>query len=411
MAFSTPLYSDEVEVTITRIGLEIEGSTRPAAVLKELGIEEGKVFNNFETLEDILASRANDLEQRRLFKVFEWSLEQTGPDTAEIDITIVDSFTIYPRPMFKYSSNTGFLIGLKLEYFNAFGTLTDQIIEGYWSQNEIKGRIEINEIIIGFLHLNLTFEQFYGATRYGSPSGDVPVHYESMETIVTGLLDIPFSSSSLWSYQVEPILKGLYNYGFFTNTSSKPNSFFENEGFAGGFNHGIYSDQVGWIRNFRRGFKFSFMNNNLWYESTGRSEIFLESDLYGYLPLTSWFEISGRVGGFYAFEGIRRDAGDRLRGVIDFMTYGQFGIYMTAQTDFRVIPSFGFVEVHLRPFADIGYVKADGWGHGPESWEYCVGSTLIFYFDALPSLILNLEYGWDFKRSMPEVIIDTKLLL
>ena len=118
------------------------------------------------------------------------------------------------------------------------------------------------------------------------------------------------------------------------------------------------------------------------------------------------------MGGFFAIEGIRENAGDRLRGVVDYQTWGNWGVFASAQFNFRVTPSGGFLEVQLRPFVDAGYVVADdAWGSGPDAWEYCVGSTAIFFMRPLPSMVLNVEAGWDFKRREPEIIFDTKLLL
>lgn len=398
-------------VTITRIGISIEGKTHPNILLRELRIEEGKVFESYEYLEDVLNTRAEALESRRLFKEFTWNLESTAADTAEIDIHIVDSFTLYPRPMFKYSSDTGILLGLKLEYFNAFGTLTDQTIEAYWSPAEIKFSLDVDKVIIGPIHMDYGFEQYFGSTRYGAPDDSFYTEYKSMYSLIDILFNFQLGAASNWAYYLEPRFKWQYSYTWETHHPTIPDEEFVDNGFAVGFNHGFYSDQVDWIGNFRKGMEFSIMNDNLWYTQTGRQDLFLENDIYAYLPLAPWVEISGRIGGFYAFSGVRADAGDRLRGVVDYNIFGEWGAYLNFQTSFRVLPSYGFVEIQLRPFVDVGYVISDQWGYGPDAWEYCAGSTLIFYLDALPSLIMNLEFGWDFKRNNPEIIFDTSLLL
>ncbi len=402
---------DSHPVTIRSIDIDVDGNTLPGAVQNELLLWEGKEFGSYADLEKIIKSRAEGLQNRRLFKVFDWTLEETEPGLVDVSIRLVDSFSIYPRPVLKYASDSGLKLGLKVEYFNAFGTLTDQFLEGYWSPYEIKGRYEVQHIPVGPIHLNAVFEQYYGSTRYGNPHGETIAEYKNMYSMGTILADVPLGLASSWSYRFEPVVKGQYGYEFVQSHPSIPDNAFIDEGFAAGFNHGFFSDQVQWVGNFRKGLKVLVMNNNLWYTETGRADSFLEYDVYGYRPLAPWVEVSGRFGGFYAFSGIRDNAGDRLRGVVDYMTYGQWGVFAAAQVNFRVIPSFGFVEVQIRPFADVGYVRSDQWNPGAESWEYCAGSTFIFNLDALPSLLLNMEFGWDFKRNLPEILLDTKLLL
>ena len=418
LAARFPVFGDETEpvnpegsVTLTSITFDIDGNTREKALMKELRVAEGRVYESYEILEAVLIFRTRELENRRLFVEFEWELRPAGPDAAALHIRLVDSFTLFPRPMFSYSSSTGILLGAKVEYFNAFGTLTDWILEGYWSPEEIKIRLDVQQIVVGRMNLDSAFEQYFGSTKYGSPAGNILVEYDSIYSLFSTLLTIPLGPISPWSYDLEPLVLWQYGYEWVTNSTAIPDSEFENPGFAFGLNHGFNTDQVYWTSNFRRGFMFSFMNENIWYTQTSNQENLLESDLAGYLPLGRWFEISGRLGGFYAFEGIREDAGDRLRGVVDYQAWGEWGVFASAQFNFRVTPTGGFMEAQLRPFVDVGYVYSEVWGNGPDAWEYCVGSTLIVFLRPLPSMVLNVEFGWDFKREQPEIILGTRLIL
>ncbi|MCK5737495.1 MAG: hypothetical protein KAH21_13505 [Spirochaetaceae bacterium] len=401
----TTIFGDEA-VMISKIFTEIDGKTRRNALLNELRIYEGKEFNSFEEFENLMRSRENDLLQRRLFKKFELNISSENPQAIEIYIRLTDSFTLMPRPMFKYSTDKGITLGLKLEYYNAFGTLTDQMLQGYWSPNEILFEAKVDKIILGPLHLDTSFKQFDGLTRYGNPQGEMLLEYRNSDSQVMLSLDVPLSPGSPWSYEFAPIISWLYNYRYDTLVSPELENRTKNEGFTPGLHHGIVTDQVNWIGNFRKGFYFDLMNENLWYLESGHNEVYLESDLKAYLPLTSWLEISGRVGGFYAFDNPRKNAGDRLRGVVDYMTWGDWGNFLSFQVNFKVIdvPLF---SLHLRPFTDIGYVSSFAWDDGPDAWEYCAGATAIIYIPAIPSLTLNIDWGWDFKRNMPELIIDT----
>ena len=397
----------EGPVTITRIVTEIDGKTRRNALLKELMIHEGREYESLALLEKVVNSRVEDLRRRRIFKEFELEMNVENPAAIEIFISLTDSITLVPRPMIKYSSNRGLTLGLKVNYYNAFGTMTDQMFQGYWSPDEILFELETQKIVLGPMHLDVSFKQFNGTTRYGDPVGDTAIEYRNTESQLLATLDIPLSAGNPWSYQFTPLISWLYNYRFYLNDTGYSDSLFINDGFAPGLNHGIVTDQVNWIGNFRTGFYFDFMNKNLFYTETDNRDIFLESDLKAYFPMTPWFEISGRLGGFYAFDGVRKNAGDRLRGVVDYMTHGHWGTFFTVQANFELFHIRNAFSLHLRPFTDIGYVYSPLWDHGPESWEYCLGATAIIYIDAMPSLNINIDWGWDFKRGMPELIIDT----
>lgn len=395
-------------VTITTINTDIDGKTRRNALLSELTIKEGKEYSSLEHLERILSARVTRLRQQRLFQVFSLDLLEVSAEEVEINIVIVDSPTFVPRPIIKYSTDRGITLGLKLEYFNAFGTLTDQMIQGYWSPNEIMFEADVSEINLGPLYMDVNVQQFDGAIRYGSSEGITLIEYRESRTQVSSLIEIPLGAGSPWSYQIEPLVSWRYDFRDYTNSTGLPTDYFTTPGFAPGLDHGIDTDQTAWIGNFRRGFKFNLKNTNLWYTQSGWSDIFMETDLMGYLPVTSWLELSGRYGGFYAFEGIRKNAGDRLRGVVDYMTWGDWGQYLSLQVNFKVFHIQRWFSLQLRPFTDIGYVASDLWSPGTDSWEYCLGATAIINIDAMPSLSINVDWGWDFKRSRSELIIDTK---
>jgi outer membrane protein assembly factor BamA len=394
-------------VVINEIVTEIDGNTRRNALLKELRIEEGKEFDSMESLERLLAQRIKGLKRRRLFKEFNLDIMATDPGKVNIHIDLVDSFTILPRPMIKYSSTNGITLGLKVDYLNAFGTLIDHMIQGYWSPVEILFEYRVQNIVLGPFHMHSDFIQYDGTVRYGDPEGNLQVQYRYSSSTLSATLDVPLASASPWSYHLTPLISWVYDYRFEFNYTPAPDDYFYNYGFSPGLNHGFVTDQVDWVGNFRRGFYFDFMNNNLWYTGSNTSDIYLESDLRGYRPLASWFELSGRVAGFYAFDNPRRNAGDRLRGVLDYMTYGQWGNYLTVQANFQVFKTRKGLALHLRPFVDLGYVYSELWGHGPDAWEYCAGATVIVYLEAIPSLTINVDWGWDFKRNNPELIIET----
>ena len=54
--------------------------------------------------------------------------------TAEIDISVKDSWTIYPLPFYNYNSNTGHSFGGIIYFYNFFGTLTDLYLSGGYNK-------------------------------------------------------------------------------------------------------------------------------------------------------------------------------------------------------------------------------------------------------------------------------------
>lgn len=397
-------------VTISKINTNITGNTRRPALLRELQIEEGREYQSLEFLTDVVDLRVEQLLRRRLFKEFSLKMDSDDPNNIVISIVLVDSFTIVPRPMVKYSSSQGLTLGLKVEYFSAFGTLSDHMVQGYWSPTEVLFEYNVEKIAVGPFHLGTNFQQFSGDTRYGTPEGGDPIaKYRTTSSTVNFTLVAPLGLTSPWNIEITPILSWIYNQEVGYNYSEYPDSIFRKYGFSPGFDVMIESDQTTWVGNFRKGFYFDIMTTNLWYTDTGASDNFLDTNLEGFLPVTSWFGLSGRIAGFYSLHGIRDNAGDRLRGVLDYMTYGQYGAYLTFQTDFKLFTTrkVGGISMHLGPFADIGYVYSRAWDTGPESWEYCAGITAIFYLGIMPSLNLDINWGYDFKRGQSEVIFDT----
>jgi hypothetical protein len=220
----------------------------------------------------------------------------------------------------------------------------------------------------------------------------------------------PYSRLRPWNpleYKIEPVISWYYNFVPGFNNSAYPDDAFDDTGFSPGFNHGFFSDRSAWVGNFRRGFDFEFVNYNLWYTGSGNADIFLESDLAGFWPATKWMEFSGRISGFWAPLNIRREAGDRLRGVIDYQTYGEYGAFLNTQVHFKVLDIDNFAEVQIGPLVDIGYVLSDDWDDGRDAMEFAVGGDIVIVFDVLPTMQLNINWGWDFKRNSSELIIDT----
>ena len=137
----------------------ITGKTRREPLLRDLQIEEGREYQSLEFLTDVVNLRVEQLLRRRLFKEFSLDMNSEDPRNIIIDIVIVDSFTIIPRPMIKYSSTKGLTLGLKVDYFNSFGTLSDQMLQGYWSPTEILFEYKIEKIPVGPFHLGADFQQ------------------------------------------------------------------------------------------------------------------------------------------------------------------------------------------------------------------------------------------------------------
>ncbi len=395
------------EVTITKINTDITGKTRRGALLRELQIEEGRTYQSIEYLTTVVDLRIEQLLRRRLFKDFSLAIDAVESGNIEITIVLVDSFTILPRPMFKYSSSQGFTLGLKVDYFNAFGTLSDHMAQGYWSPTKILFEYRVESIPVGPIHLGADFQQFMGLTRYGNPEGDLIAEYSTSSSTLSVTMETPLGLASPWNLKLVPLVSWIYNPELNFNDSGYPDSIFKKYGFTPGLDTVIETDQTTWVGNFRRGFYYDFTNTNRWYTDTGAADIFLDSNLVGFLPVNSWFALSGRIAGFYALNGIRDNAGDRLRGVLDYMTYGRYGSYLNLQLDFKLFTTRRGISMHLGPFTDIGYVYSQEWEQGAESWEYCAGLTTTFFLKAMPSLTFAIDWGYDFKRGMAEIIFDT----
>ena len=387
-------------VVLKEVNTLIVGKTRREALLKELQISEGQEFQSFDKLDNLLRSRLKTLMKRRLFTDAQWDLRLDDPGTAVFDLRVVDSFTLYPRPVLRYSSSNGITLGLKLEYLNAFGTLTDNVIETYWSPSEILFEVQANRIILGPMHLDTLIRQYDGTSRLGDRDGDIILEYRSKQSYARAALEIPLGRNTNWKYRIAPSVSWLYDYRFVQNATGHSDGAYDNTGFSPALEHGILFNNIEWKANFRRGLNLSLLNTNQWYIGSSREKSLVEFNVSGYFPLARWWEISGRIGGFYAFTGIQTDVGDRLRGIIDYNSYGERAAYLNLQTNFKVLRIDKVLELQLGPFADFGFVDT--------GQETGIGFSTLLYFDSLPSLVLNVDFGWDLNRDTPEIIIETR---
>ena len=145
---------------------EVDGKTQKG-VLANLIVPEGKEeFSSEEELVNSLAAKRQTLVNKRLFKSvsYEYSLSEFSDDIVSVEVffKIVDAKTFLFVPYPKYDSNSGTTINAKIRDKNLMGTFATLngdvealFKDGDWSNPNIKGDFNINNLIVGDSQISL----------------------------------------------------------------------------------------------------------------------------------------------------------------------------------------------------------------------------------------------------------------
>jgi hypothetical protein len=109
-----------------------------------------------------------------------------------------------------------------------------------------------------------------------------------------------------------------------------------------------------------------------------------------YTPFISY---NTRVSGFLYHNDFRRNAADRLRGVLDYKLSGTKGLYWNQNTPFNILSLPKIGDIQLSPFFDMGFVLGEGEKFERERMRLTAGSSLIFFPSLLPSFSFSAEFG------------------
>lgn len=412
------------KVVISEIQTEINGKTKEKFLLGEIGIHKGMEFKTTEDLETFLADAKQDLINMRVFEEVDFNATELSisGDTVQykVFIKVKDTFTFYPIPYPKYNSNTGGRLGLKIYYYNAFGTLTDWLLftnmdinKDYFGNWDIPNW-HITPAVEG---INIWGQDFRAEYSHKFRTVSTPLKIDSYhnDSISIGTkIYLPLD----FYYTMDPRLGvsyGLDGYTIDPNTeiaTAYPGSLTIQDNpdidiLEFSWNHAIGYDTIDWIGNFRDGFAASISNS-----------LILSSDLNPDMPVNFSSTISGDIKYFWrisrhfnfstwalasvSFNREMQGLGENLRGVRDDLLFGDKALFWSVDMNISVIDWDGVGEAQLRPFFNIGYARNDIndqlAGDERNMLAYGTGADFVLYLDKLNALQARATLGIDLSN-------------
>ena len=309
---------------IREINFDVEGSSRPFALINHGEFRYGERIKGKENLDRYLALKRQLLINQQVLEEvkIEYLLggrEDDGALPVRLLVYVRDTWNFIILPYPEYDSNEGFSITLKARHFNFLGTMSPIGLDFGYAQND--GEHEINfsiESNVPFyaagLNWNIRFDNYLGYTF------DDPLYYQNVTgisvrfpwhgTVLTvgfnqfltaneensdenkeiyaldDRYDGVYGSTELYaSYRIPlgieigdfgqlsyiPRLSGRINYPYGSmDESRKPITT---------FSHSIGFGRVNWIDNYRKGLSASIGNSNSWFFD--RTDAPLKIDLGG----------------------------------------------------------------------------------------------------------------------------------
>ena len=383
--------------------------TRESALARELGIPDGKSFNSRDELDAYLADKAQDLINLRVFENVNYLVEEIeSPEGARFyrGIIIVDgAWTLYPIPYPKYDSNTGLRAGLKIYYYNFFGTLTNFYLgtnvdvrsgdDGEWEIPQWTVNPVISNIALFGQRFALDFVQSYQeSSKYDDEAKDYIEKYNYYSTSVALSTTLRFPWHLYYSFS--PSLA--FYYGYEDQLPNNGSNIVE-EDVIFSYGHSIGRNNIDWKGNFRHGLAGSLSHSIGYVQEDTSSLGSFQTDLWatvtGFYP---WkiFNPSFRMRGFYSFNNELTGLGSRMRGIRDDSIYGITGGFLNTSLNISVIRWKGVGEAQFQPFFDLGIVKREdadfSWD---QDFKYSTGADFILYLDKLKSLVAVGSIGID----------------
>ena len=408
------IYTAEAQTTqeeiyvIRKIDFNIDGRTRPFALVINGEFTEGERIEGKENLERYIEKKTQLLMNQRILEEanVEYSLgmaEEDGAIPVYLLVSVKDTFNFIILPYPQYDSNSGFSLTLKMRDYNFLGTMSPLRVDLGYSFNN--GNHEVNmaldsDIPFQYLGLNWVFN-FDHNIAY---TFNEPVYYQNvtglainlpweMTTFTVGFnqyltvneknseenIDIygladryygAYASTELFTkwkipFGIEigdfgdvsytPGLSGKINYPY--GKMDEPRSPVTT------FSHTLGFGRINWIGNYRKGLVVSLNNDYSWFfdRTDAPMRITFDGGLSFYWPFhkligistrlryRQWWHWSDRAGEWIPYY----NAGDQIRGILDADLRADYMISFNLDIPFRLIrfwPSEWFNKPKLHFF-------------------------------------------------------------
>ena len=338
-------YSPDSIFVINSFNFNVDGRTRPYALINKADLIIGEEIIGFANLEKYIQNKTQLLINERVLKnnvLIEYTVDEPPENEdgekkfpVNLTITVEDTWNIVGLPYPKYDSNTGFEIIIKLRDYNFLGTMSPLRLDVGYRNDEEKRHIFTSmldaDIPFRFLGLNWNFDfdnnfnyqpnkefHYYFVNKTGLYV-DIPVGFTTMtigfyehliyneensnhDKILFGKNfqeGLYMSSRPYISWKIPtrfmfgdeeltytPRISAVFNHEIsaWALSENRIGPFFT-------FSHDFSVGRVDWIGNFKKGFSASISNSvnyNFYYLQNNSYFTLTEQD-----PLTSSLDVSG----------------------------------------------------------------------------------------------------------------------
>ncbi len=447
--------SVHAEVEIAEVLWHIDGRTRQWAMENITDLEPGRRFSTEASLGLHLAAQRQLLfNQRQLQTVtieYTHLLEPTEqPEVTyrpvRVDVFVTDTWNLVALPYFRYDSNDGLLLSIRMRDYNFFGSLealrinldyertetNDDIIsldttlnypfrlwERNWELLFNQGlEIEYDSVdftaAVGlgyyFSWLGLKWRtQLLERIRIMNQDSEGDDYYFTSQWNLAAEINTPFTLPHYGSIQYKPDLSVRYNH--------RPGGVSdERRGIVPGFEHSLAAGGYDWIGNYRQGNELTLGNRNRYNIFRDEFTSAITARTSHYRPLQSqndrslerWPKagISGSLSGFYYPTGVPEDqdnAAEDIRGVLNDTMRGDLGLFLNLDATVTVLTIPRLAEGQLNVFFDTGFVRELGGpsglaATGRRDVKFGTGLEVVGFPLFARSLYLRISYGIDLWR-------------
>lgn len=442
------------QVRIADLQWHVDGRTRIHALESVADLAIGQEFASVETLDAYLAAQRQVLfNQRQLQEV---RVEKTllQEDEYRVDVFVLDSWNLVALPYFRYDSNDGLLLSIRIRDYNFFGSLESLRINLDYNQKPgendsismdtnvrypftawerswhviFNQGLEIQEDSLdATIGVGVGHEFRMGGLVW---ENEIIERYRWMRNDDKGDSDFFTTEWTLGTELQTPVHLGwygplTYRPGVLAEINYRGGSLSEDRrGLTTGFSQSLNAGGFDWIGNYRKGNVLTIANRNTYNFHRDEFSSRISARSAHYLPLQrevrreagKWPRagVSGSVSGFFFPTGTPEDqdnAAEDIRGVLNDTMQGNLGLFFNLDATVTALTIPRLMEGHVNVFFDGGYVvdtnSGDNASDRGRSIKYGTGVELIGFPLFARALYLRVSYGIDVWRVLDDGMSPT----
>jgi outer membrane protein assembly factor BamA len=418
----------EIMYVIRSFDFDINGKTRPFALMYHGEFKEGDRITGKDNLEEYIVEKKQLLMNQRVLEEvrIEYTLgevEGDGSLPVTLLIYVKDTWNFIILPYLQYDSNEGLKLTLKIRDYNFLGTMAPLRIDlGY--QNDTDNRNSFNLLVesstpfraaglIWYFRFDHDFVYtidepwFYknitgisvelptknvvttlGFNEYLIINESNSEHDKDKYELDSDRFNGPYAASEIFSSFKIPLLT-VGNYGGLSYTPRIAGKISYTKGGVdeprrpvGILSQTLGFGRVNWTGNFRQGLEASLENSNNFYALPYGWYSELNGNAAIYHNFNKYFGFSSRLQYRQRFNDIYYDAGDVLRGIVNNRIRAEYMLSFNADFPFRVLrfypselftnPKLRFFdfELHTSPFFDFALAEGEHKQSGSKEAPY-----------------------------------------